>query len=238
MIKIAVVEDDDEEYNLLVNCLERYKAENDEEILYTRYQKAGEFLEEYARYDIVFMDIMLPDLTGMETAVRLREKGSQIVLIFVTTMAQFAVKSYEVDALDYIIKPVSYYRLTMKLRKAIQIIKSNASRTLTINDAQGVVQVSSEQLLYVEVRGHKLTYHTKVGVYNEYGSLSDLEKILKEHNFMRCNSCYLVNPKYIAHVNNSSLMVILENGEELKISQPRRKAFIGELTTWLGQGKL
>ncbi len=68
-----------------------------------------------ADYDIVFMDIELPGINGMEAAHRLREIDQQVILIFVTNMAQFAVKGYEVDALDYIIKPAQYGPLSIKL---------------------------------------------------------------------------------------------------------------------------
>ena len=71
-------------------------------------------------YDIVFMDIELPGINGMEAAHRLREIDQQVILIFVTNMAQFAVKGYEVDALDYIIKPAQYGPLSIKLDRAAQ----------------------------------------------------------------------------------------------------------------------
>lgn len=74
-------------------------------------------------------------MTGMEAAARMRAYDSKTVLIFVTTMVQFAIKSYEVDALDYIVKPVSYARLTMKLQKAIRVIESNSGGTVIIRCA-------------------------------------------------------------------------------------------------------
>jgi DNA-binding LytR/AlgR family response regulator len=106
-----------------------------------------------------------------------------------------------------------------------------------VNDTKnGSVQIETNQLYYIEVCGHKLAYHTENGVAYEYGSLSNLETLLKGNHFMRCNSCYLVNPKFIEKINSNELLVVMKNGETLKISQPRRKSFISELTNWLGQG--
>lgn len=237
MIKIAIVEDEDSEAETLLRCLGTYEKEIGEKFSFTRFYDAVSFLGTDVSFDIVFLDIMLPGMTGMDAAAKLREKDRKVVIIFVTTLAQFAVKGYEVDALDYIIKPVSYDRLTLKMQKAVGTVRSNAARPIVINSTDGVMKITSDNVIYVEVRGHKLLWHTRRGVFGEYASLSSVEKVLKEHSFMRCNSCYLVNPKFIERVNGSELTVILINGEELKISQPRRKQFITELTNWLGQGR-
>ncbi|MBP5373052.1 MAG: response regulator transcription factor [Clostridia bacterium] len=237
MIKIAIVEDNKKEQQRLLSNLERYGVDNHLNLRFFLYGDAITFLEERGIFDIVFMDIMLPNMTGMEAAQRLREYDKQVVLIFVTTMAQFAIKGYEVEALDYIIKPVKYDRLTMKLQKAIKVIQSNEGGELTINDPSGIVKCSTAEVMYVEVHGHKLKYHTTEKIYEEYRSLTELEKVLKVYDFMRCNACFLVNPQFIKKVNGKELTVLLFNGEELRISQPRRKSFIGELTNWLGQGK-
>ncbi len=237
MIKIAIVEDEDGEAETLLGCLGTYEKEIGEKFSFTRFCDAGAFLDTDGSFDIVFLDIMLPGMTGMDAAAKLREKDKKVVIIFVTTLAQFAVKGYEVDALDYIIKPVSYERLTLKMQKAVGIVRAGTAKPIVINSTDGVVKTTVDNIIYIEVRGHKLLWHTRRGVFGEYASLSALEKTLKVHNFMRCNSCYLVNPKFIERVNGSELSVILTNGEELKISQPRRKSFITELTNWLGQGR-
>lgn len=238
MIEIAIVEDEDREAETLMACLERFRLENQEEFRITRYRDALAFLEERKSFDIIFMDIMLPNLSGMEAAARLRKFNKWSTLIFVTTMAQFAIRGYEVDAFDYIVKPVTYERLMLKLRKVVKLLGTNSEKMITVNDPNGLVRISVDDLYYIEVRGHKLTYHTLKGTCNEYGnSLNVLESMLKERNFMRCNACYLVNPRYIERVNTKELLVFLTNGESLKISQPRRKNFMNELTNWLGQGK-
>ncbi len=237
MISIAIVEDDMQEQKRLQQYLTRYAMENQQTFRFFLYENAFDFLEEKRSFDIVFMDIMMPNMTGMEAAARLREYDSRAVLIFVTTMVQFAVKSYEVDALDYIVKPVSYARLIMKLQKAIRVIEASSGGMVVINDARGMIRCATKNLMYVEVHGHKLDYHTTEGVYSAYGSLNDLESVLHSYHFMRCNACYLVNPQFIKSVNTRDLLVMLSNGEALKISQTRRKGFINELTNWLGQGK-
>lgn len=235
MIKIAIVEDGDEEANLLLSYLEQFAQERGETFLYKRFKDAADFLEEKGSYDIIFLDIMLPNITGMEAAERLRRYNTRSVIIFVTSMAQFAVRGYEVDALDYIVKPVTYSRLTFKLRRALDVINANQDKMVVVSNPDGIAQISTGDIYYIEVSGHKLSFHTSRGVLTEHGSLGSLEEQLQDSNFMRCNSCYLLNPKYIADVRG--MTVTMQDGTELKISQPKRKKFINDLTNWLGQGK-
>lgn len=135
MIQIAIAEDSIEEQQRLLTNLKRYVDENKMMFQFSVYDNALTFLEERKAFDIVFMDIIMPHITGMEAAMRLRQYDERVVLIFVTTTAQFAAKGYEVDALDYILKPVSYERLTMKLRKAIEVVESDEGSVVIINDA-------------------------------------------------------------------------------------------------------
>ena len=97
MIAIAIVEDDQQEQKRLQQYLMRYAMENQQTFSFALYSNALDYLEDKQKFDIVFMDIMLPNMTGMEAAARMREYDSKTVLIFVTTMVQFAIKSYEAD---------------------------------------------------------------------------------------------------------------------------------------------
>lgn len=235
MIRFAVVEDSDKEAKTLLTCLERYGLENGIELTGKRYADGNAFLSDKESYDIVFMDIMLPNINGMEVARQLRKYNESVIIIFVTNMTEFAVKSYEVDALDFIVKPISYERVTLKLNKAVKVIQAQNGRTVVVRNQDGVILLSSAEIFYIEVKGHTRTYHTRKGDFSDHGTLGELEEPLKKFNFRRCNACYLVNLQHIRTVNG--LDILLENGDKIKISQPKRKAFIGELANWLGQQK-
>lgn len=236
MIKVAIVEDSNNEAEKLMKYLARFEKESKEQLHCTRYHDGVTFLEEKNNdFDIVFMDIMLPGINGMEAAERMRKTNTQTILIFVTNMLNYAVKSYEVDALDYIVKPISYERVVFKLQKALRILEANKGRIISVNSQSGILPISSDDIYYVEVRQHKLTYHTKKGEYFELKSLTQVEAMLVDYNFSRCNSCYLVNLKYIVKADSSFISMV--NGDELKISQPKRKAFLNDLANYLGQGK-
>lgn len=133
MIEIAMVEDEAEAADLLRSYIDRYSKENEKMFAVTRYDSAIAFLTDYKpKFDLIFMDIELPDLNGMEASRKLREIDRTTALIFVTNMAQFAIKGYEVEALDFVVKPVSYYNFALKMQKAIDRIESNREREIHI----------------------------------------------------------------------------------------------------------
>lgn len=120
MIRVAIVEDEPAEAERLQSLLARYSREKGVQFEVQTYTSALTFLAEYNRtVDIVFMDIELPDVNGMEISRRLRKQDAAVMIVFVTNMAQFAVQGYEVAAQDFIVKPAQYGEFALKLAKAL-----------------------------------------------------------------------------------------------------------------------
>jgi DNA-binding LytR/AlgR family response regulator len=235
MINVAIVEDNDSASILIENYIKKYSQQKNVEFNIKRYNEAISFLSEYRKvYNIIFMDIEMPTLNGIEAAKKIRQVDKQVVLIFVTNMAQYAVKGYEVDALDFIVKPVNYTTLAQKIDKSLKIIKANQDDEIVISRTHGFVRLLISNILYLEVTGHKIQYHTNEETIVATGSLTELEKRLKPNNFMRCNNCYLINPRYIKSING--MTITMKNDDELLISHPKKKKFLKELADWLGQG--
>ena len=202
----------------------------------TVYDKAELLLNNFQTgYDIIFLDIKLPGMDGMQLSHEIRKIDPIVTIILVTNLVQFAVKGYEVSAFDFVVKPVSYSDFALKLKRAETAIENKRDVDVTVSERFKTTRVSSGEIIYVEVAGHYLYYHTQNGVLKGYGSISKLENTLSSKNFMRCNNCYLVNPRYIKSVQGYT--VIMKNGDELLISHQRKKAFMTELTIWLGEGK-
>lgn len=232
MPKIAIVEDNRAAAGKLKEYLERFSKEENLVIYIDVFDEALSFLEHYKPvYDIVFMDIEMPHLDGMEAARRLRKLDQKILLIFVTNMAQFAVKGYEVDALDYMVKPVQYPDFKQKFQRAVARCRKDADAILVIQQDQ-VSRVLLRDIRYVEVRGHRLIYHTEYGEMEGGGTLRETAEKLRDKGFLRCNKCYLVNFKHIINVQADTLL--MAGGDELKISRPRKKDFMQELAECVG----
>ncbi len=232
MLKIAVIEDSQKFTETLKSFFDKFSACG-EPLDVVFFESAVPFLERYKPiYDVVFMDIMLPHMNGMDAAHRLRELDQSVVLIFVTNMAQFAVKGYEVNAADYIVKPLYYNDFALKFRRAVLRCKEAAS-TVLITQQSGKRRVLLREVIYIEVHGHQLSFKTEAGEFSSTGTISEMESSLKNKGFLRCNKCFLINQRHIAVIRNNT--VVMSNGDELQISRPRKKQFMHDLTESIGK---
>ncbi len=124
MFRIAVVEDEESCAEKLIGFSARYSAEHEETVEAVYFKNPVLFLEQYrGEYDAVFMDIAMPMMDGMECANRLREKDEEVPLIFTTYMSQYAIRGYEVDAMEFVIKQVLYEDFWRKLGEVIRYWK-------------------------------------------------------------------------------------------------------------------
>ena len=184
-------------------------------------------VEEAEKYppDICFMDIQMPHMNGMEVARKLRALDANVLLIFVTSLAQYAIQGYEVRAFDYVLKPLSYPDFMMKMSRVEHQMRMDTDEPETIiSDANGKVKLVLKDILYIESEGHHLIYHTLGNkTYSVYARMNDAEKQYASHHFARCNSCYLVNLRYVRRVKGYTVSL---EGVDLQISQPRKKEFM------------
>ncbi len=237
VIHVAIVEDEEIHQQALREHLLRYAGENDVTFDIRMFANPILLLENYRPvYDLIFLDIQMPDLNGMETARKLRAVDQNVLLIFVTSLAQYAIEGYEVAAVDYILKPVQYFSFAMRLTKAIWRINAGADEAVQVANSSGTTRIRLWDILYVEISGHAMTYHTHEGAVSGTGTLSALEEKLRGKSFARCNSCYLVNLAYVDTVKGYQLL--LKNGTELQISQPKKKSFMQAVAAYeAGVGK-
>lgn len=237
LIRVGIVEDEKECSDRMIEYLNRYQEERGEvRFLIDVFHNAVDFLSDYKRdTDIVFMDIEMPLMNGLDAARKLREQESQVVLIFVTRLAQYAVKGYEVEAMDFMIKPINYYNFSLKLKKAIGIANYKKHASIYIKTGSGLKRFFSPEILYIEVIKHYTYIHTKDGVYCQQIPLKELEAELKAMGFARCNNCYLVNLSHVARLEKNEVWV---EDTVLQISKPKRKEFVNALTNYLNGGIL
>lgn len=236
MIHVAIVEDEMRAGAILEECLRRYTLETGEDFLVNRFTDALSFLEGCSRaYQLVFMDIEMPGLSGMEAARRLRARDDGVQIVFVTNMAQYAVSGYEVSALDFIVKPVKYSSFYLKMNRIMRYLRAKSGRQITVKKDKALLRFELRKLLYVEVRGHCLEYHTQEGIIEARGKLSELEKELNGEHFARCNQCYLVNLACVKAVHG---LIVTVGKEELRMSRSKRSDFLNRLTDYLGGGVL
>lgn len=233
-VKVAIVEDDPEQSALLQSYLSAFGAERCSFQL-SVFGDAESFLASFAkgRYQLVFLDIQLPKLDGLSAARRLRTQDEDVTLVFITSMSQFAVSGYEVDARDFIVKPLIFDIFTRKMERIMTFVhtRDNLTALLPITVSSGRVEmVRVNDIVFVEIFGHKLVYHCVNADYEAYGKISDAEEQLKPYQFIRCNRNSVINPKHIQRVRDNSICL---GNYELTISAPRKKDFMRKLNSWV-----
>lgn len=233
MFSIAVIEDSKDDAEQIMGHIEKYGKEHDVTFSSVLWSEAESFINQYRpKYDIIFFDIELPGVNGMEAAKRIREMDAGVTIVFTTYLSRYAVKSYEVEAFDYIVKPVSYAAFLLKMRRIVSHVENVHDQTIVISGKKGIQRMLLSRLSYIEVQNHDILFHTEDGIIEGRGTLKELEEQLTPCHFLRCNNCYLVNLRHIRAVNDN--MVVLVGGEQLPISRPKKREFIDGFTQYLG----
>jgi len=232
MIRVAIVEDDAEVQGVLQEYVRRYTRQYGTEFEVTVFADGVDILEDYrAVYDIIFLDVEMKHLDGMTTAERIRQMDADVILIFITNMAQYAIRGYSVGALDYVLKPVPYFAFSQQLLKAVARLEKRAKHYLTVPVEGGLRRLDTASIYYLESEGHRVHFYTDEGDFSAPGALKAFEEKLADCPFARCNSGYLVNLAQVRELRQSTVQV---GPCELQVSRPKRKAFLAALTDYIG----
>ena len=232
MIRIAIVEDAAFDRQVLRDCLREYGQETGTEFQITEFTGGTAFLEQNQEdLDLIFMDIMMDGLDGLTTARKLRRRDDKVLLVFVTSMLQYAVQGYSVDAMDFIVKPVTYTGLKLCMDRVVRRLNETTPVRLRFTNREGTHSVDAAEICYIESLEHKIVVHTVQGEIQSDMSLAAAEKMVKALPFFRCHVSYLVNLRYVDRVSGNDVWV---NGDRLAISRYRRKDFLEAWSAWLG----
>ena len=232
MYHIAIVEDEKDFSEKLQEYLIQYGKENEMEFEISVFHDGSEILEGYEpKYDIILLDIEMPKINGMDAAEQIREVDEDVVLMFITNMAAYAIRGYSVGALDFVMKPVNYYTFSMKMTRAMKRAKKKELKPILLNLPDGVKKLDAKQIYFVEVQNRMVYYHTEEGEIIVRGTLQSAEQMLDDYPFVRCNHWYIVN---LMHVSEVKKNIVVVGGHELEISRRNRTAFLKSLTEYMG----
>ena len=230
MVRIAIVEDDAHDLELLKDCLMRYAKENRHKFDILEFQDGEDITTGYtADYDIILMDIEMWFMDGMKAAEKIRESDQDVVIIFITNMPQYAIQGYKVNALDYMLKPISYFSFSESMNKALKKVKNSEKQYVVIYTKGGKMRLDVSRIAYVEVLDHTLIYHTTEGKFAAKGTLRDAESQLEPYHFFSCSRCYLINLNYVENYQGSTVYI---DGDAIQISRSRRKVFLDILNEY------
>ena len=232
MVRVAIVEDDQSWARQLRQYIDDYGRESGKAFDVVLYEDGEDLVGAYhAQFDIILLDVQMRFLDGMTTAELIRKTDPEVVIIFITNMAQYAIRGYEVDAMDYMLKPVSYATFAQRMGRALGRLRRRVRTFITIPIKGGAMKLAVEDILYVESQGHRLIYYTKNGHHVSTGTIKEAEEKLEGMHFFRSNKGYLLNLEHVDGVQDSCALV---DGKQLLISRSRKGPFLEALARYMG----
>lgn len=228
-MKIAIVENEKSQIEITEGMLKKYFEENKIGYEIEAFENGFDFLEgDISAIDIIFMDIDMPGINGMETAEKIREKNIQVPLIFVTNLPQYAISGYKVNALDFILKPMTYADFSMAMKKAIAMISKENIGDFVLNIHGAVTKFKADDVLYIDMIKHDVNIHMTDGqnIVFRY-SLSKIEPLLDSRIYFKCNSGCIVNLRKVTYLKGDIL--IMENKDYITISRSKKKEAVSRL---------
>lgn len=231
-MRIAVVDDEEMVRKQIESYVKQFCQTKELPVECVCFEEAVTFLKNYkASFDAVFLDIKMPGYNGMEAAKILRQTDQNTILVFITNLKQYAIHGYDVDAIGFVVKPITQYDFDVVMDKVVRRIEAGISRDITVKTANGMSRLKINDIYYIEVIKHKLIFHTVFGLVESWGTLVTTEKMLPDRSFSRCNVCYLVNLRHVQSVDRETVTVC---GESLKIARSRKREFMMDLARYEG----
>ena len=183
------------------------------------------------RFDVIFLDVKMKTIDGIETAREIRKLDQAVIIIFVSSILEYATRGYEVNAYRYMLKPVTEEAFDKAFLKVIQELESKQNENYVIKNRDGVIALRHTEIEYLESLGRKVIAHTKGEVFEFYARFSDEEIKLSNKNFVRIHKSILVNMEHIKLINKTNIE--LKNGAILPVSEKRRKDVFDKFTEFL-----
>lgn len=232
MLKIAVCEDEEHHKNLLVDLISHYQFTNDYNL--STFQFGHELIaaiETENSFDIIFLDMRLENEDGIDIANEIRKTDERTHIIITTSLIEYAVLGYSVNASDFLLKPILEEKLYQLLKKLeVDIIKAKSNyHEIEINKVK--ILLRTEDILYFESFGRKIKTVTLDAEYEYYYNISALEKELDAARFILCHRSYIVNLGNIKSIKKST--AILKNELTIPISPKKKQKVYDEFTRYL-----
>ena len=210
MIKnIVIVEDDKQTAETLSSYINKFFDSKGKPVAVRIFNSSLEALEKQTCHeDIYFLDIDLPHLNGMDLAKKIREKDEDVIIIFCSNLAQFALKGYEVSAFDYIVKPFAYNNIEHRLERAINADTNREKEKIVIKIAPSEnVIIECDSIMYIEKERNYLVFHTTKQDYWMRGSLQEYEKILPKGLFSYSTKGVYINLAFVEKTTGNTVVL-------------------------------
>lgn len=233
-INIAICDDNKIFCNQLKEFIERYNRTNDANCEVSSFNSGIELLEQYTDdYKIIILDIEMEGMNGIETALEIRKKNQKVIIWFLTVSEAYVMEGYKAEAFRYLIKPLSYEEFSNQFQESIKWVEEKYVSPIVVEYKNETYHLEEDDILFIEVYGHKLIYHLQDEPITTIDSLKNIETQLSKSNFVRIHRSYLINLKKVKTFNKAE--IIMQNNEKVPISKYKEKEFKQAYTHFWGK---
>ncbi len=231
MLWIAVCDDEIVECDKIAKKIREILTEIKVPCTIKQFYSGRDLLQSPESFDVIFLDIIMSGLDGMRTAQIVRKKAYDKILVFMSASRDYVFDAYDVEAFQYLLKPVDEKKLRSVLQRIVLKTQERSQAFIIISRERQNKKLLLDEIFYFEIRGRMIDVHGTDGVFSYYGQIGALEKELKEKGFCRCHKSYLVNLKHVDVYNRQEM--VLDNGERIVIAKRRYEAFCGEILKYM-----
>lgn len=231
-VRVAIVEDETELHDYYGKMIEAWGKARNVRIAATFIENSEEYLFKYDRqniFDIIFLDVCMKDMNGMELAHEIRKFDRNVQIVFLTGKSEYVFEGYEIGAVRYLVKPVAEGDLEKALDVCLEKLESIREDYIAIKYHGENLRLSRSEIIFVKVDGHYLKMQTVDGAYEWKASLKEIQSKLDSDRFVMANRSAVVNLEFVTKITREEC--ILENGEAIPVSRgaygPLNDAFMG-----------
>ena len=223
MIRIAICDDEKHMSDHIRAMASDFFRKKNREIQLRTFLSGEDLLNYDGQIDILFLDIQMKGMDGLETARKLRADKFRGFLIFITVLKEMVFQSFEVQAYDYLVKPVDEKQFGKTMERLYTSMQNASEDSLLVQQGYERRIVPKDEIVFCEIIDRKIYLNLTSGeVVDYYERIENLESKLDSH-FFRCHRSYLINLKHLKGYKNGT--ACMDNGKEVPVSRLRSKEF-------------
>lgn len=240
MIHIAVCDDESEVIEKINDSVTRFLTDNKHSFTIEKYYSGESLIESKKKYDLIFLDIEMKELNGIETAQAIRSEDVDVKIVYITSYTDYWRRAYKVHAFDFISKPFSDEDIHNVLKDFLRIYNAENEKTVELKTAGGVAVLKTKDILYFYIKDkekRKVIVNTSHGEYVSTESLKEIYERLDSEEFYKAHKSCIVNLRYVQSMGkNNGGDIIMTNGTNIPLAIKKQKEFLYLLSKQLRKG--
>lgn len=233
-MRIAICDDEEYILSLLEEYVIEYSRKYENDFTLAKFRNGDElldYLKDRKDIAIIFLDIQMPGINGIEVARKIRTEDSNVKIFFLTSLFKYALEGYSVRAERYLIKPLKYNQFEKEMQNVIRTIETENNRYFIEKNDNGIFKIMLSDIVYIETVSRNTLIHASAAEIISYRNMKEHEELL-DRCFFRCHRAYIVNLAYVKSVVDNE--VILCKDMKIPISKYRKKQFREALLDYYG----